>query len=121
MTAPLLVEETVEIPADVGTLDEFRRWSSSDSFPQTGRIDYINGRIEVDMSPEDFWFHGVPKNEINTTLHSLAKQRNLGQVVVDRTRIVNESAGLSAEPDVVVIAWQSFTSESSKVRQVRLG
>jgi hypothetical protein len=52
MTVTLLHDDEIDIPVESQTFDAFRRWSSSDSFPQCGRIDYIDGRIEVDMSPD---------------------------------------------------------------------
>src|SRR6266511_1101783 len=60
--ATLLLEHGIEIPV-IRDLADFRRWALSDAFPQRGRIDYIAGRIEVDMSPEDAhetardWWH----------------------------------------------------------------
>ena len=41
-----------EMPLSLQSLEDFRRWSHSGQFPETGRIDYVDGRIEVDMSPE---------------------------------------------------------------------
>jgi hypothetical protein len=49
----VLLEHEIEIPT-IRNLAEFRQWALSDDFPDRGRIDYIAGRIEVDMSPEDF-------------------------------------------------------------------
>ena len=51
-----------------GSLDDFRRWALSDDFPETGRIDFIEGRIEVDMAPEDLFCHGTLKTEIVAAL-----------------------------------------------------
>ena len=38
--------------------------AAPDDFPERGRIDYIAGQIEVDMSPEDLFTHGSLKTEI---------------------------------------------------------
>ena len=46
-------EESFEIPAAAFTFEGFRRWAQSDSFPETGRIDYLAGDVDVDMSPEE--------------------------------------------------------------------
>jgi len=54
MASSIIFEERVEIPMDVRTLADFRRWALSEHFPQTGRIDFVAGSIEVDMSPEEF-------------------------------------------------------------------
>ena len=79
-----MFEEKIEIPLKVWTLAEFRRWALSDEFPQQGRIDFIRGRIEVDMSPEDIFCHSTPKSEIHGVLYSLVKARDLGHLLVDR-------------------------------------
>jgi len=34
-------------------LQKFRAWAHSDEYPETGKIAYIDGEIEVDMSPEE--------------------------------------------------------------------
>jgi hypothetical protein len=52
MASSVIFEERVEIPY-FHSLAEFRAWALSDDFPERGRIDYIDGRIEVDMSPEN--------------------------------------------------------------------
>jgi hypothetical protein len=65
MAIAILLEEdgSLEIPL-VQSLGAFRAWASSDDFPERGRIDYINGRIEVDMSPEELYCHGAIKIEL---------------------------------------------------------
>ncbi len=49
----VLFEERIEVPLTIHTLDDFRRWALSDEFPETGRIDFIDGNIEVTTSPEE--------------------------------------------------------------------
>ena len=50
--ATVLLDQQIEIPT-IGDLADFRQWALSEEFPQQGRIDYVTGKIEVDMSPED--------------------------------------------------------------------
>ncbi len=45
--AAVRIEENVWIPADVGELESFRQWARSEDFPEPGRIDYLEGTIEV--------------------------------------------------------------------------
>ncbi len=116
MAAVLLLEEQVEIPADVRSLADFRRWVRSDDFPERGRIDYLRARIEVDMSPEDFFCHGTLKTEIIGVLHEIVKQGGLGHLVSDRTRVSAVEADMSAEPDIVFVSHQSL--ESGAVRMI---
>lgn len=108
-------ENNLRLPDDAFSFEGFQRWVDSGDFPETGRIDYLGGDIEVGMSPEDLQTHGLPKGAIYATLHSLVAGR-LGDVYTDRARITNRFAGLSAEPDIVVVFWDSL--KSGKVRYV---
>ncbi len=47
---PVLVEESLLIPAEAHCLDGFRRWAQTEDFPEHGRIDFLNGDIEVEAS-----------------------------------------------------------------------
>ncbi len=116
MATTLLLEEDLEIPLNLASLADFRRWALSDAFPERGRIDYVAGRIEVDMSPEDFFCHGTLKTEIIRVLAGRVKVANLGHLVTDSTRISSVEADLSAEPDVVFISHEA--TESGRVRLV---
>ncbi|MEW6749834.1 MAG: Uma2 family endonuclease [Candidatus Latescibacterota bacterium] len=105
MSTSVVFEERVEVPvSSIGSLAEFRRWAQSDGFPESGRIDYLSGRIEVDMSPEDFFCHGTLKTEIVGVLHQLVKRGDLGYLLTDRTRVSCPEADLSVEPDVVFVS-----------------
>ncbi len=116
MATSVVFEEQVEIPLNLGSLADFRRWALSDDFPERGRIDYVAGRIEVDMSPEDFFCHGTLKTEIVRVLAGRVKEGDLGHLVTDRTRVSSVEAALSAEPDVVFISHASL--ESGRARLV---
>ena len=116
MATTLLLEEDLEIPLNLASLADFRRWALSDAFPERGRIDYVAGRIEVDLSPEDIFCHGTLKTEIAAVLAVGVKQADLGYVVCGSTRISSVEADLSAEPDVVFISHEA--TESGRVRLV---
>jgi hypothetical protein len=51
MAASVIFQDLVEVPLGIDGLDAFRRWLTSDSFPQHGRIDFLAGHIEVDTRP----------------------------------------------------------------------
>ena len=72
MASSVVFEDRIEIPY-FRLLAEFRQWASSDDFPEQGRIDYIRGRIEVDMSPENVFFHGSVKTEVVVGLGRILK------------------------------------------------
>ncbi len=113
MTTTVVFEDQIEIPLDLQSLADFRQWALSDDFPnrKRGRIDYIAGRIEVNMSPEDFFCHGTLKTEIAGVLYQHIKQGNLGYLVTDSTRVSSVQGDVSAEPDIVFIAHKSLASE----------
>ena len=114
--AAVILDEDVQIPAEVFSLGRFRQWSQGSRFPEQGRIDYLNGLVEVDLSPEDLYTHGVVKTAIAAELYPRIVKTRRGNVFVDRTRIVSPAAGLSAEPDVIVVLWQSL--REGRVREV---
>ncbi len=106
----VIFEESLAIPAAAHSLEAFRRWARSERFPERGRIDYLGGDIEVDMSPEDLFTHGTAKMTISAELHTLVTAADAGMVFVDRARVSSLEADLSAEPDVVVVSWESLDS-----------
>jgi Uma2 family endonuclease len=110
------LEYGLHIPPAAHRLAGFRAWAQSEFFPETGRIDYVGGEIDVDMSPEDLQTHGTPKAALGAELFALIAKRGRGYVFVDRTRVTSASAELSAEPDLVVVLFSSL--DAGRVRQV---
>ncbi len=115
MASSVIFEERVEIPY-FHSLAEFRAWALSDDFPKRGRIDYIGGRIEVDMSPENLFFHGSIRTELARVLANIVQSASSGYLFSDCTRVSSPDADLSAEPDVVYLSAESI--DSSRVRLV---
>ena len=109
MAASVDFEEQLEIPLNLQTLEDFRQWALSDSFPDRGRIDFIAGRIEVDMSPEEIYCHGTLKVELIRVLSQRVKLTRQGDLFSDRTRISSSTADLSAEPDIVFLSHQAIS------------
>jgi Uma2 family endonuclease len=108
--ATVFLEEDLCIPAAVHVFEEFRRWSHSEQFPERGRIDFLQGDVEVDMSPEDLDTHAIVKVAISVRLAALVTTPRRGWIYVDSTRLSSPAAGLSAEPDIVVVLRDSFNS-----------
>ncbi len=109
-------ENAFEMPMGLNSLDDFRRWTSTDAFPRTGRIDFVDGRIDAEMSPEDLFTHGTPKSEIHGVLYGRVKSQRLGHLFIDRTRIASVPGNLSAEPDIVFVSHRAI--ESGRVRLI---
>lgn len=114
--AAVILEDAVRIPETVHRFELFRRWTRSEEFPERGRIDYLEGDLEVDLSPEDLYTHGVVKTAIAAELHALVVAPGRGNVFIDRTRVTAPETGLSAEPDLVVVTWQCL--DSGEIREV---
>ncbi len=115
MATTVIFEERVEIPMNLRSLADFRRWALSDEFPERGRIDYIAGRIQVDMSPEDFFCHGTLKTEIVRVFSQRIKQADLGHLVIDCTRVSCPEADLSVEPDIVFVSHQTLATARARL------
>jgi len=114
----LSVREPLCIPPDAGTLEGFRRWSSSESFPEKGRIDFLDGELEVDLSPEDIYTHGGAKTALAAALYDRVVETGRGAVYVDCTRVVSVTARLSVEPDVLAYQLEGAALQPAHVEQV---
>lgn len=110
------VEVPFRIPPSARSLEGFRRWARSDRFPDYGRIDYLGGSLEVDMSPEELHTHGLVKAAIGARLHDRIAESFLGDVYIDRARVSSPAAELSVEPDVVVVLWE--TLDAGRIREI---
>jgi Uma2 family endonuclease len=111
-----LQPEGIEIPQGIVSLERFRDWVHSDGFPERGRIDWVAGRLEVDMSPGDLNTHGSPKSAIAVGLGNLIQESERGIVFIDSTRISCPHADLSSEPDILVLLVA--TLEAGRARLV---
>jgi Uma2 family endonuclease len=116
MVATVLLEHNLTIPAGIRGLDDFRRWTRSQSFPERGRIDFIHGRIEIDLAPRGLFTHSAPKTEIGCMLANRVKKLGSGHVFIDGARFSSPAAGVSAEPDVMFVSHESIGT--SRVRLV---
>jgi Uma2 family endonuclease len=99
------------IPPDAYTFEGFQRWIESDDFPQTGRIDFLAGDVEVDMSPEDLHTHSVVKTVFGIVLGTLIYETGLGDVYLDRSRLTSQPVGLSVEPDLFVVLRETLEED----------
>ena len=115
MASSVIVEEQIEIPC-FALVGRVPRMGVVQVFRVSGRIDYIGGRIEVDMSPENVFFHGSVKTEVVGVLASIVKSAGGGYLFTDQIRVSSPAAELSVEPDVVYLSDE--TIDSGRVRLV---
>lgn len=117
----VIIDEAIFIPKNALSFDGFQDWCFSDAFPETGRIDYLGGTIELELNqagarPEDLFTHNAVRSEIGARLHLLLSDGDLGEVFSKGVRVVVPEAQLSFEPDLAVVLPESL--ESGRVRYV---
>ncbi len=113
-----LVQGTNEIlmPHSAQTFAGFRAWTRSDEFPDRGRISFIHSEIIIDMSGEELNKHGQVKFEISRVIGNQIVKLDLGKFFPDRTRVVNDRASVSNEPDATFASWDAL--RTGRVRLV---
>ena len=105
------------IPGSAGSsLQGFCEWVTSPDFPERVRASYLDGEIQLEMSPEAFDSHLAVKGEIQRVLSTLARNRKLGRFYPDGGLLKNEQAGLSVEPDGMFLGFE--TLRAGRVRLV---
>jgi len=109
MSAVVLTEYDLEIPS-FSTHEEFRRWILSGDVPPRGRFDFLDGRVEVDMSPKSRESHSNPEKAILRVLFELIEDAEQGEVHYSDMLVSHPQSGLSAEPDIVVLLNESIDS-----------
>ena len=103
-----LVDEAVTIPAGLFSLEKYRDWAHSRAFPRRGRISWLAGSLEVDMSPEELETHNTVKGCLLVGIHVWLRGRNLGEALGDGAFLVNEEADLATEPDLLFCKYTSI-------------
>jgi Uma2 family endonuclease len=96
--------QQVDLPAWVEDYASFRRWLHSATFPDEGKICFINGKVWVDLSMEEYCSHNRVRTEICTVLHTLMKQTKFGQFVSEGMRYGHIETELSTEPDGTIFS-----------------
>ena len=107
--ASVIFEEQLELPLDIRSYADFRKWAVSDEFPEVGRIDFVGGNIEVELSPEELYTHNAVKVQLIAVLANLAKVHGQGELF-SRVRLTSEPSNLSTEPDVVYFRYETLDS-----------
>jgi len=92
------------IPTSALTLAGFREWITSPEFPEHVRASFINGRVYLDMSNEDYDTHVAVKTELTAVLAPIVRMDNLGMFYTDGGLVTNDAAHVSNNPDAVFIS-----------------
>jgi len=99
------------VPPAAVTLDGFRAWARSDSYPEYGHITFVNGRLIIDMSPERYESHLKLKGTIHRVLDTLVTEEDLGEFYPDGGFFTHDLAGVSNEPDAMFASWETLESD----------
>jgi Uma2 family endonuclease len=110
--------QEVRIPPSAYTFAGFRAWAHSDTFPERGRISFINQEIVVDMSPEEITTHSLVKQAVNLAIGVLNQKEQLGLVLPDGVLFTVEEAGLANEPDCSFISSERLEGGLTKLVSV---
>ena len=117
IVAPLageLVFNEFRVPAEVFDFEKFRDWVHGDEFPENVRVTYIDGRIEIEMAPEELETHTKLKGDIYGDLRDWNRRKQLGEIFTDGAFLVHQEANLSGNPDVMFCSWAA--TQSGRVR-----
>jgi Uma2 family endonuclease len=124
-TAPTLIVDDdldddilLHIPRNAHTLAGFRAWVLSDEFPEKQRVTFLNGEIYLDMSKEEISTHASVKTAVAGTTFNLNEEIDFGELFINGVLVTNVEAGVSNNPDMVGVSWESL--DSGKVRYVRV-
>src|SRR5262245_11219854 len=113
-SAPLAARYAVRVPSTARTLEGFRAWSHSESFPEYGRISFIAGEVIIDMSGEGLTTHNLLKLEVLRVLANLNMEQRLGVMFGDGAQVVNEDADVSNIPDAAFVTWATLESKRAQ-------
>jgi len=100
----------VRIPSTAFTQRGFRAWATSEEYPESGRISYLDGEIWIDMSPETIETHTLIKSEVGLKIGWLNLKVKRGLFLGDGVLLTHERAGVSTEPDAVFALWSTLES-----------
>ena len=107
----------LHVPADADTLSGFRRWTSSEDFPEWGRFDFVDGTLYLDLMSERLHAHSRPKTELVRVVANRVAAVQFGMVCTDRMRVVlPDPPAASCEPDLIAVSYEAL--RTGRVRQI---
>lgn len=113
--AESLLVDSVEVPASAFNYDGFRAWALSNEFPEHGRITFLSGDVQVDLTLEELETHNQAKGEVTSILANINHDEEVGRVFSSGARIASPQGELSCEPDAVYCSWQAFETGCVKL------
>jgi Uma2 family endonuclease len=96
------------IPDGITTQEAFRRWATSDDFPNRGRFAFLKGALWMEPTMERGNSHNQVKAAVNAVLTMLVDREDIGLYFPDGMLVSNLEAGLSTVPDGAFVRHEAF-------------
>ena len=77
----IVAGDEVRIPGWVIDYASFHKWTLSNAFPQSGRVDYIDDELWADLTMEEFVTHNQIKAEISFVLTGIVRASDAGAII----------------------------------------
>lgn len=103
--------DAIEVPATALTFDGFLAWYNSDDYPERGRIDFLDGKLFIDMAAERLGQHNFPKLEITRVLANLVRDEDRGIFYADGAGLFYRPTKTVVEPDAMFASWDTLTTD----------
>ncbi|HLW66564.1 MAG TPA: Uma2 family endonuclease [Gemmataceae bacterium] len=98
----------VRIPDGITNIQAFRRWATSNKFPERGRFSFLCGTLHVDLSMEELFTHALVKAEITIVQGQIIKTDQSGYYFPDGSLLSNPKVSLSTEPDAMFVSYEAI-------------
>lgn len=101
-------ETLFEVPESAHELEGFREWIHSIELPQCTRVSFLNGELQVDMSPESLETHNKCNRGLYAGWERCMAEEDVGELIVDGMLLINDDASLSTESDGMICLYESI-------------
>ena len=109
--ADVFVPDGINVPGWIVDLETYRQWATSEDYPQSGWVSFLNGTIFVDPHMEELFTHNQVKGAYAHSIVSALGSTPCGMYVYDRMLMTNPTANLSTEPDGLFVFWTSIQAD----------
>ena len=117
----IIFEDRITIPDWVQDQVSFRKWASSEEFPEQGRFAFLDGQLWVDLAMEEIFTHNLLKAEITAVLTSIVRRKSMGYFLTDGVLYSHPEAGLSTEADGLFLSFEGIESGRTALVQKASG
>lgn len=105
----IVFAEHLTFPEAVHDHESFRRWVTSEDFPEKARVSYLDGDFWVGL-PMERLVHNQCKSEITTVLSTLVRADGAGLDLPDGMLLTNLDVGLSTQPEFMFVSSETLAS-----------